>query len=1204
MWKSIYKFEVQHHLRQPLFWATSGLFFLMIFFGTATNAVTIGGAVGNTNRNGNFVILQFLLVMSIVGLFSVTAFVGSAAQRDFEHRTHELFFSKPVGKFDYLFGRFTGSLTVAFLTYIGCVLGSILGSFMPWVDPERVGPFTFAPYIYGMLMIVLPNLIFMGAVFFALASWTRSMMATYLGVVGIFVLYVISQVLLGDVENDTLTSMVDPFGAGAFFMATKYWTIIERNTALPDWGGVMLYNRLLWSALGGAILVGLYLTFDPSRSKKNAGKTLRERLARIFRRGDRSPGSVPAETMPATTRTFDNATVWSQFVRQTRFEVAAIFRSVPFVVMMAFGLFNVIGGASFTNNFYGLEVYPVTHLMLQAIQGSYLFLLVIIVTFYGGEIVWRERSQKMSDVYDSMPVPNAVYLGGKMIALLLAAGAFFVVGIFATIGYQLYKGYTNLEPALYAKGFLVNIYPFLLLAVLAMAVQVLSKNKFIGYMVMILAMISAIVLNALDYQHNLYRYAGAPGIPYSDMNGYGHFTTPFVWFQAYWSFFALGLIVLMVAFWRRGTETDWKPRLQLAKDRFQGRLRLAAAAVLTAFIATGCWIFYNTNILNAYVPNDVFEERQVAYEKQYRQHKNVPLPRITDVYADVDIFPYQRRVEIRGRYTMVNKTAAPIRDLHFNLPTDAEVNSIEFPPYSVELADEKLGYYIYKLDDALAPGSEMEVTFDITVDRPGFRNHGSDTRIVYNGTFFNNRHFLPTFGYLENNELGDPNERRKQGLPPVHRFPKRDDMVARGNTYIGQDADWIDFETVVSTSDDQIAIAPGYLQKEWKENGRRFFHYKMDAPILPFFAYLSGRYEVTRDQHGDVAIEIYHHPDHTYNTDRMIRSIKASIDYFEENFSPYQHRQARIIEFPRYDSFAQAFPNTIPFSEAIGFIARVDEEGADEDGVVDMPFYVTAHEIAHQWWAHQVIGGYVQGATLMSETMSQYSAIMVMEKEYGKDDIRRFLKYELDQYLRNRGGELVEETPLALVENQGYIHYRKGSLNTYALRDQMGEAAFNEAMRKYVAATAFQEPPFTTSEEWLDFVRAEAPDDLQPLITDLFEKITLYDNRIQETSYEERPDGTYLVTMKAQAKKFYADGHGVETETPIDDWIDVAVFGEEEVDGRKKQKVLFMEKRRINAAEPTFEVVVQEKPVRVGIDPYHKLVDRNIDDNVKRVTDS
>src|SRR5690606_1347447 len=244
-------------------------------------------------------------------------------------------------------------------------------------------------------------------------------------------------------------------------------------------------------------------------------------------------------------------------------------------------------------------------------------------------------------------------------------------------------------------------------------------------------------------------------------------------------------------------------------------------------------------------------------------------------------------------------------------------------------------------------------------------------------------------------------------------------------------------------------------------------HYRMDAPILAFFSWLSADWAVARDSWRDVAIEVYHHPSHAYNVERMIEAAKAALEYFTTNFSPYQHRQVRILEFPRYATFAQSFPNTIPFSEGIGFIARM----ADPDDI-DYVFYVTAHEIAHQWWAHQVIGANVQGATVTSETLAQYSALMVMEHEYGPDYMRRFLKYELDRYLAGRGGELIEELPLLRVENQPYIHYRKGSLVMYALKDYIGEDSLNAALRRYIERVAFQQPPYTTSAELLAEISA------------------------------------------------------------------------------------------------------------------------------------
>jgi aminopeptidase N len=426
---------------------------------------------------------------------------------------------------------------------------------------------------------------------------------------------------------------------------------------------------------------------------------------------------------------------------------------------------------------------------------------------------------------------------------------------------------------------------------------------------------------------------------------------------------------------------------------------------------------------------------------------------------------------------------------------------------------------------------------------------------------------------------------------------KLEDQAARANTVFGNDADWINFETTVSTGGDQIALAPGYLQKTWKENGRSYYQYKMDQKMMPFFAYLSANWEVKKgDWHG-MPIEIYHDRKHGYNVDRMITATQKSLDYYTTQFTPYQYKQVRILEFPNYNSFAQSFANTIPFSESIGFIADLRDK---ED--IDYVFYVTAHEMAHQWWGHQIAAANVQGSTMLIESLAQYSALMVMEKEYGPHQMRRFLRYELDRYLSSRGSEAIEEQPLYRVENQQYIHYRKGSLIFYRLRDEIGEAALNRALKRFLVDKGFQEAPFTTSKELLDYIRAEAPADKQALITDMFEKIVFYDNRVLDATAKKRPDGQWDVTMKLHLAKMEADGKGKETPRAYDEPVEIGVFARAKGAKEADEKVLLLEKRVLSGANPVVTVTVKEQPFDVGVDPYNKMIDRVSRDNRKEVS--
>jgi aminopeptidase N len=304
------------------------------------------------------------------------------------------------------------------------------------------------------------------------------------------------------------------------------------------------------------------------------------------------------------------------------------------------------------------------------------------------------------------------------------------------------------------------------------------------------------------------------------------------------------------------------------------------------------------------------------------------------------------------------------------------------------------------------------------------------------------------------------------------------------------------------------------------------------------------------------------------------------------------------VEFPAYRNFAQAYPGTVAYSEAAGFIL-----GPPNPDRYDGVTYVNAHEIAHQWWVHQVIGANVQGQTVLSETLAQYSALMVMERMYGPEEIRRFLKSSLDTYLRARGSDIVGEVPLERVEEQAHVRYLKGGMVMYLLKDRMGEEAVNRALRSLLATYAFKAAPYPTSRDLIQRLRAEAGPEHQQLITDLFEKITMYDVRVAEAHKSRLSDGRWSVELELDAAKRYADEKGKETDAPLDEVFDVGVFTAEP--GKRDftaASVLSLQGQRLRTGRQKLTVVVDREPNFVGVDPYNKYVDANSDDNVLALT--
>jgi hypothetical protein len=678
------------------------------------------------------------------------------------------------------------------------------------------------------------------------------------------------------------------------------------------------------------------------------------------------------------------------------------------------------------------------------------------------------------------------------------------------------------------------------------------------------------------------------------MNVYGHFVTPFAWMDAYCFGFAGLLFAVAVLFSVRGTEAVINIRWQAGKLRLNRTLVTFGLSTLAIFLFSGFYIFYNTNLVNEYSSSDDDQKFQAEYENTFKKYEFLNQPRIVESNLKVDIYPSTRDYIAEGYYWLKNKSQEAIADIHIQYNPDREykIDYMKFGRESVvKERFDKFGYFIYSLQPALAPGDSVRLDYKVAYTTKGFTSRPSSTPVVFNGTFINNT-VLPSLGYAAEAELDDDDDRKDHDLKPKERMLERDDPRGLSQNLFGDDADHIRFEIIVGTEPDQIGIAPGYLQRSWNENGRKYFHYKMDAPMCNFYSIISARYLVKRDKWNDVNLEIYYHPGHEYNLDKMMDGMKDALAYYTKNFGPYQFRQMRIMEFPRYATFAQSFANTVPYSEGIGFIAKID----DPDKDIDYVYYVTAHEVAHQWWGHQAMEANVKGNAMLSESMSQYSALMVMKHKFPKETIERYLKYELDNYLSGRRDESKKEQPLEFVERQSYIHYRKASLVFFALQDYIGEDSVNAAFKRYLNKYKFKDAPYPTSLDLLNELRRVTPDSLKSVLTDMFTTITLFENKTDSATFTEVDSTTFVVNLKTSSEKMRADSAGMETPIDIDDWIDVGVYGK---DTKGKDSLLYLKKHRISKKENTFTITVPAKPTKAGIDPLHMLIDRHSSDNTK-----
>ncbi|MEZ5040119.1 MAG: M1 family aminopeptidase [Saprospiraceae bacterium] len=789
--------------------------------------------------------------------------------------------------------------------------------------------------------------------------------------------------------------------------------------------------------------------------------------------------------------------------------------------------------------------------------------------------------------------------------------ALFLVSMVWVVGVtsQTLQGYFNYEFGKYFTDLYLLEFPlYMQLVILAFFVHILVNKKFLGHVIAISVWLVLFGINTIgEVNFNMFLYSYRPNYLISDMNGFGHFMAPVSWFNVYW--LALGGILLIIGnlLWNRGAEDHWKSRLKLMRGRWNKRAAMGVIGLLAIWVSSGAFIYYNVKTLNSYQTSKTQEKNSVAYEEQYSKYATVIQPKIITVNVKADIYAKERRTELNGIFKIVNKSSQTIDSLY--LTFTGPKSQSDFTAFTIGgkepaqlFADDKQRFYIYKMPDPMLPGDTLDMNMQIAGGFKGFPNSGYGQNIIYNGTFFNSGAF-PSFGYNAGRELTSDLDRKKYKLAPkAYNAPPQTDPFGLSNFLFEDDADWVMFEATVSTDPGQIAIAPGYLQKEWEENGRHYYHYKMDTEMLNFYNFSSANYEVARDVWSGAAgekvnIEIFHDAKHHYNIDRFIGAVKASFDYFNANFSPYQFRQMRILEFPRYSTFAQSFPNTVPYAESFGWVG--DFSDPDDS---DYAFFVTAHEVAHQWWAHQITPSNTRGANQLSETMAEYAALMVMKKEYGGEAMQKFLKYELDRYLSGRAGESKFEKTLLDNDNQAYVWYRKGSLIMYALQDYVTEDSLNRAFSDFLKDAAFRpEPPFANSLEWYSYIESATPDSLRYFIEDSFKKITLYENRMKTVTYESLADGKYKVKLTFDSKKIYYDGNGLALEEPTAaNLIEIGIFGEDGKNekGMKKMEPIYLQKHWIKPGENSLEFTIDSKPVKAGIDPYNKLIDRISDDNM------
>jgi ABC-2 type transport system permease protein len=1193
----IFRFEIGYQSRRVSTWLYFAVLLTLTFYVTSELSSDFARSDGSFS-NGPFIIAVMALLCSTIGLLTATALAGDAAARDAQTRIDTLVYTTAVRKIAYLGGRFLAAFSLYAMILFSVPLGLLLAAFVANPGADLIGPFRPAAYFGAYLFLLLPNAFVTTALMFSLAALSRRAIVSYLG--GLLLLGACMfnwGFVAGTSGQWELAKLLDPLGATVLGELSKVWTPLERSTRLISLQGSLLSNRVLWIGIALGLLALTHLRFRLAHY--TAGSMLRGGARWPDR--ETSAGEATMNVAPQVRRTFGFTTHAHQVFIIAQESFHAIVKGWGGLVLAAAAAFLVFSGTPLAH--MGVPLFATTERItaflaapLTSPQEINYILIPLLIIFFAGQLVWRERETYISEIADVAPTPDWVLFLGKFVGLSLMLLALHVLLVGAGMLTQGLLGHYDFQIRLYIRTlFGLQFIDCLLFAMLAIVVHTLVNHKYVGHLAVVIAYAFIVFGPALGVEHNLLIYGSDPGWTYSDMSGFDPFIGPWLWFKLYWAGWALLLAIAGTMFWARGKEVGLGSRLALARRRFTRRAAGLATTAAALILALGGFIFYNTNILNTYHTASDDAALSAEYERRYGHYKGIPQPQLTAVNLNVEIYPRRRTAEIRGAYHLVNASAAAIDAIH--LATNSAVNtiSIRFDRQAKNvLSDEKLGHRTYALEEPLDPGESLRLDFEAHLKPRGFPNRGIDASVVANGAYFTNEAWLPTIGYQANRELRSAGGRSAYGLPARPAVPLLDEAAARRD---GRQVTRIVFEAVVGTDEDQVAVAPGRLRRTWTQSGRRYFHYATDVPIRNDYAFFSAAYAVRKGQWHDsstgqyISIEIVHHPGHAWNADRMIRSVQASLDYYTKQFGPYPHGQIRLVEHPGDGIVLHASPINISYDEGFSLL-----KPEDDPRDIDLPFAVVAHEVAHQWWGNTLIPARVEGAAVLTETLAWYSAMGVVERAFGPEHLQRLLGMMRQVYVTPRTRANV---PLLRAEDW-FLAYRKGPFAMYALREYVGAERINTALGRLIEKHGAGTPPLPTSLDLYAELQAVTPQSLRYLLVDLFEANTFWELAARRVTAEQTETGAWQVTLDLQASKTVVDTAGVETDIPMDDFVEVGVFAAAKDGGFGEP--LYLRMHRIRSGEQRITVTVPSQPARAGIDPRSLLIDVETNDNLKEIT--
>jgi ABC-2 type transport system permease protein len=1015
---------------------------LLAMGGFALMIVTTGFGPSSVQLTSPYLVVQVIGLLTLLAIFVLTAFTVHAALGDVEHGARELLFATPLTPTAWFAGRWLTVVTAAFTTLVGA--GVVLGTAPHLVplDPARVGTTSVAGIAWGLLVIGLPNIILISALLFGAATLSGSTLVTAVSGIGIWALFWVTALLVDSpllagaapASADALAraAILDPFGLSAFFEQTRYWTPAERNRDLPELGGRLILNRLLWLGIATAILVGAARRFRqvalggaPGRARRHARLDVRPEQA-----------DVPALLSHGASHRLGAV---ATLVQLTRYELRLVLRNWAFIALLV--MWILVAGieinSEITAGEYGARLLPTTAIVVDRLLAPLALFGALVLIYCSGEIVWRDCVRRMDGLTDATPVPALARIGSQLAAIVALPLALLIVGLLTGVGIQLAYRFPDWQPMVLVAMLWYAGLPLVLLGVGIFTLQVTVPNRWVAMLGgIVLALAGAGELPGVT--HPMLQFAAFPLAGYSDFDGFGAAPRPFLAFAAWWGSVSCALLVVAWALRHHGTDRGLRQRLAGAWVALGVAGRRTAIVVLLATVISGTWLAAGLARTTRFPDRAAALAWRADYELTYRRFHGRPQPISATLAVVAELEPTARRATISGTMTLVNRTTAPIDTILVGSPADAVGAELSATPAATVVVDSARRVVLVVPEVPLGPGDTLTLRYRHALDRGGVHAKVPPRDVTSNGTVLMHGQLVPSIGYRPQQEVADPTERAMVGLTGA---PTPYPTASAASTSDAR-AGWVQLDATIATDPDQVALAVGDLVAQWDSAGRRWFRSRTTRPVTPVTAIVSARYERhVATAHG-TTVEVWHLPTHGINREQIAEAALAAVAELTPRFGALPDTVLRIVELPRWSGFgAFALTGLVLFPEHRGFMLD------SRPGRVDLVLRRVAHEVAHQWWGHRVSPPVAEGSLLLVESLAKDAEQLTVRRVHGEHGVDPILAYDEDRYLRGRAGAGEDEPPLERMTDESWLDYGKGSLMMHALRATLGDARVDAALQ-------------------------------------------------------------------------------------------------------------------------------------------------------------